>query len=241
MTSNNQDGQDDRDNRNQNNGNNNDNQNNDGQQSPPKITPKAAEQMIQAMQQKENQTQDKVNREKAKALRANQRREKLVNMDRYRIGILRVIASLLFTLFATLSFAQNFSVDAPNVVEKDEIFRIVYTCDAEVDEFIAPSLTGLELLAGPMPSRMSSTNIVNGSQNRYPGDKLYHNGKSHPDRSGYCLSGKCKDRRQAIFGKGPEHRGGPRGIPPRLKNNGRSSAAESNLGSEGRSHRKIFF
>ena len=54
-------------------------------------------------------------------------------MDRYRIGILRVIASLLFTLFATLSFAQNFSVDAPNVVEKDEIFRIVYTCDAEVD------------------------------------------------------------------------------------------------------------
>ena len=83
-------------------------------------------------------------------------------MDRYRIGILRVIASLLFTLFATLSFAQNFSVDAPNVVEKDEIFRIVYTCDAEVDEFIAPSLTGLELLAGPMPSRMSSTNIVNG-------------------------------------------------------------------------------
>lgn len=71
--SNNQDGQDDRDNRNQNNGNNNDNQNNDGQQSPPKITPKAAEQMIQAMQQKENQTQDKVNREKAKALRANQR------------------------------------------------------------------------------------------------------------------------------------------------------------------------
>lgn len=71
--SNNQDGQDDRDNRNQNNGNNNDNQKNDGQQSPPKITPKAAEQMIQAMQQKENQTQDKVNREKAKALRANQR------------------------------------------------------------------------------------------------------------------------------------------------------------------------
>ncbi len=42
-----------------------------GQQ--PKITPQAAEQMLQAMQEKENQTQEKVKEEKAKALRSKQK------------------------------------------------------------------------------------------------------------------------------------------------------------------------
>lgn len=51
---------------------NQDNRDNDNGQSPPKISPNAAEQMIQAMQQKENRTQEKVNREKAKAY-TNQR------------------------------------------------------------------------------------------------------------------------------------------------------------------------
>jgi Mg-chelatase subunit ChlI len=37
------------------------------QQSPPKITPQAAQQMLDAIQQKEKETQDKVNKEKAKA------------------------------------------------------------------------------------------------------------------------------------------------------------------------------
>ena len=45
----------------------------DGQGNPPKITPQAAEQMLQAMQEKENQTQDKVNKEKAKALKSKQK------------------------------------------------------------------------------------------------------------------------------------------------------------------------
>ncbi len=45
----------------------------DGQGTPPKITPQAAEQMLQAMQEKENQTQDKVNKEKAKALKSKQK------------------------------------------------------------------------------------------------------------------------------------------------------------------------
>lgn len=76
-------------------------------------------------------------------------------------GTLRGAALVLFTLFTTLSFSQTFSVDAPNVVEKGEIFRIVYTCDSEADDFTAPALTGLELLAGPMPSRISRTSIVN--------------------------------------------------------------------------------
>ena len=82
-------------------------------------------------------------------------------MEKHKRGILRGALFALFTLFTTLSFAQALSVDAPDVVEKGEIFRIVYTCDSEVDEFTAPVLTGLELLAGPMPSRISRTNIIN--------------------------------------------------------------------------------
>lgn len=39
----------------------------------PKITPQAAEQMLQAMQEKENQTQEKVKEEKAKALKSKQK------------------------------------------------------------------------------------------------------------------------------------------------------------------------
>ena len=42
-------------------------------QNEPKITPQAAEQMLQAMQEKENQTQEKVKEEKAKLLKSKQR------------------------------------------------------------------------------------------------------------------------------------------------------------------------
>lgn len=65
-----QESQNDQDN--QNNQDNQDNRDNGNGQTPPKISPNAAEQMIQAMQQKENRTQEKVNREKAKAY-TNQR------------------------------------------------------------------------------------------------------------------------------------------------------------------------
>ena len=46
-------------------------QNNQGQQ--PKISPQAAQQMLQAIQAKEKETQDKVNKEKAKALNSRQK------------------------------------------------------------------------------------------------------------------------------------------------------------------------
>lgn len=64
--------QDDQQNPDQNqNPDNNDNQNQNGQQ--PKITPDAAEQMLQAIQDKENETQDKVKKEKAAALKSRQK------------------------------------------------------------------------------------------------------------------------------------------------------------------------
>lgn len=59
-------------NKDQNKDNNKNNQNNgNGQTPPPKITPQATEQMLQAMQDKENQTQEKVKR--AKAMKSRQK------------------------------------------------------------------------------------------------------------------------------------------------------------------------
>ncbi|MGN1221377.1 MAG: tetratricopeptide repeat protein [Candidatus Cryptobacteroides sp.] len=63
----NKDNQDNQDNRNQ--PDNSDNQ----PQSKPQITPQAAQQMLQAIQAKEKETQDKVNKEKAKALKSRQK------------------------------------------------------------------------------------------------------------------------------------------------------------------------
>lgn len=80
----NQDQQDnkDQDNQDQQDRNNdqdrNDDQNKDQEQKPqqgeqPKITPQAAQQMLQAIQAKEKETQDKVNRQKAEALKSRQK------------------------------------------------------------------------------------------------------------------------------------------------------------------------
>ena len=55
----------------QNKDNNQNNQNSQGQQ--PKISPQAAQQMLQAIQAKEKETQDKVNKEKAEALKSRQK------------------------------------------------------------------------------------------------------------------------------------------------------------------------
>ena len=65
-------------NKNQNQNNDNDqqndqNQNQQQQGQQPKITPQAAQQMLQAIQAKEKETQEKVNKEKAKALNSRQK------------------------------------------------------------------------------------------------------------------------------------------------------------------------
>ena len=76
----NQDDQDKNEDKQDDNQNNDQNQDNDqnqkkqpqqGQQ--PKITPQAAQQMLQAIQAKEKETQDKVNRQKAEALKSRQK------------------------------------------------------------------------------------------------------------------------------------------------------------------------
>lgn len=80
----NQDNQDNQDNQQNDNQQNQDQQNNQDQQDsqdgrngqqpqPVKISPQQAQQMLKAMQAKEKETQDKVNREKAEALKSRQK------------------------------------------------------------------------------------------------------------------------------------------------------------------------
>ena len=71
----------------------------------------------------------------------------------------------MFLLVGGTAMAQNtFVVDAPRVVGQDEIFRVVFTADGEITEFTNPVFTGVEVLAGPSPSRMMSTQIINGQR-----------------------------------------------------------------------------
>lgn len=70
----NQDSQDNQDNQDNDQQNNKDqNQQNNQQSNQPKISPQAAQQMLQAIQAKEKQTQDKVNKQKAQALKSRQK------------------------------------------------------------------------------------------------------------------------------------------------------------------------
>ena len=71
---NDQDNKDDQqDQQDQDNQQNQQDQNGQQPQQQPKITPQAAQQMLQAIQAKEKETQDKVNKEKAKALQSRQK------------------------------------------------------------------------------------------------------------------------------------------------------------------------
>ncbi len=78
---------------------------------------------------------------------------------------LKKVFLVLLLLAGYTAVAQNtFTVDAPRVVGQDEIFRVVYTADGEITEFTNPIVTGAEILAGPSPSRMQSTQIINGKR-----------------------------------------------------------------------------
>lgn len=77
----------------------------------------------------------------------------------------KILFLILFLLTASLAGAQNhFTVEAPRVVAQDEVFRVVFTADGEMSDFSAPKFTGLDVLAGPSPSRTSSTQIINGKR-----------------------------------------------------------------------------
>lgn len=81
---------------------------------------------------------------------------------------MRYLKGVLFALFllvGSMAFAQNtFIVDAPRVVGLGEIFRVVFSADGEITDFTSPQFEGVEVLAGPSPSKMTSTQIINGKR-----------------------------------------------------------------------------
>ena len=68
-------------------------------------------------------------------------------MDLMRSVLKRVLLFILFFMGGLSVFAQSFTVNAPSVVEKGEIFKVVYTADADIESFNTPTFTGLDLLA----------------------------------------------------------------------------------------------
>lgn len=88
-----------------------------------------------------------------------------MNKNAKNVGKALFFLSLFFS--CTALFGQSLNVEAPNVVEKGEVFRIVYSADTEIEDFQLPVLSGLELIAGPIPSRSSGTTIVNGKRTDY--------------------------------------------------------------------------
>ena len=89
-----------------------------------------------------------------------------------RIGIflknnMKLKAVLLFfcLLAAGAASAQHsFVAEAPRVVGLNKPFQIVFTADAEITGFTPPTFEGLNVLIGPTPSHMSSTQIINGKR-----------------------------------------------------------------------------
>lgn len=76
---------------------------------------------------------------------------------------------LLFSVFGVMTAAaqSQFVLEVPSVVAADEMFRIVYTAtsDEKISDFSAPaSFEGFEVLAGPVSSTFSQTQIINGKR-----------------------------------------------------------------------------
>lgn len=77
----------------------------------------------------------------------------------------RVILFTLFFAVASGAVAQTtFTAQAPRVVEVGETFRLIFTSNGEPSSFTPPSITDLDVLAGPTSSTMSSTKIINGKR-----------------------------------------------------------------------------
>jgi len=77
----------------------------------------------------------------------------------------RVFLFTLFFIFVSVAVAQTtFSAQAPRVVEVGETFRLVFTTNGEPSSFDPPSITGLDVLAGPTSSTMSSIQDINGKR-----------------------------------------------------------------------------
>lgn len=74
----------------------------------------------------------------------------------------KILGIVCILLVANITFAQKFSVQAPRVVSQGENFRIIFSAEADIDDFSAPKISGFSILAGPSKSTSSSMSIING-------------------------------------------------------------------------------
>lgn len=82
-----------------------------------------------------------------------------------RVNYLKFIFFLIFSAVSLSAMAQpSLTVEAPAVVSLSEVFRVVFSANGKVDDFTPPSFDNFEVLAGPVPSTMSSTQIINGKR-----------------------------------------------------------------------------
>ena len=79
-----------------------------------------------------------------------------------------LIFTFLFMSFAQLYADENVSIKAkaPNVVKQGERFRLIYTVNTQVDDFDAPSIDNLRILAGPSTSTSTNISVINGKMTK---------------------------------------------------------------------------
>lgn len=79
-----------------------------------------------------------------------------------------IILIALFSITGSLLADEDVSIkaEAPKVVRKGQQFRLVYTINNKVDDFQAPSIDQLLVLAGPSTSTSTNISIVNGEMTR---------------------------------------------------------------------------
>lgn len=79
-----------------------------------------------------------------------------------------VIVVFLLNCIAVTANAGDikFTASAPAEVQAGQQFRLVYTINAEADNFVAPEITGFAIIAGPSHASSSSVQIINNQVTR---------------------------------------------------------------------------
>ena len=85
---------------------------------------------------------------------------------KYIIASLSVMIFMLTTIWAKADNGVTFTASTKPVVEVGERFQIVYTVNADGEDFRAPDMGSLTILSGPNRSSSSSIQIINGHMSR---------------------------------------------------------------------------
>lgn len=79
----------------------------------------------------------------------------------------RILFFILFASSIGSTFAQiSFTASTQNVVEIGERFRLIFSINADGENFTAPNLADFQIVSGPNPSSSSSIKIINGKMEK---------------------------------------------------------------------------